>query len=386
MGVLGSGRGGTWLCGAFFALVPVLLLAQAAAAAQVDAPAGHHFTLVTLGPGADLFELWGHSVLCVSQGTFEDGMCYDYGWSRVTDPAALAVGTLRGEALFVPKKWPARAVLRAYQFRDFWKQKLIFDEGVQRSLLARLEADVAGRRGYCYEPVLENCTTRLRDAMNRELGGGLDAERQGRPGPPLRTFAEQALRGRVVPLVLLELGGGARLDAPTSEWQRMAFPKGLLESVHGHLGAKPERVFSRRDQPPETSRHAGRLALLVLVLVSSALTWRMSSASPLKRSVVVRSLGVWLGFLSLIPILGAMSALPSLSGNWLLAVLVPTDLLLLLGVRGFLPKYLLVRVALTSFVLALSLTGLIPQALWAPSLLVLMPFGALLIQFQRRRT
>lgn len=352
-------------------------LADTAATSDPSHPK-QQFTLVTVGPGSALFELWGHSALCVSHGEFEDGVCYDYGWSPVTDPGSLAIGTLRGDALFVPKKWPAATLLRAYQFRDLWTQELSLSESARATLLAKLKGDVAERRAYSYDPVLTNCTTRLRDGIDRELGGRIQASAQGLPGDPLRVFAEKALSGQVLPLALLELAGGERLDAPTSEWERMAFPLSLLESVKRHTGAEPKRIFSRRDRSPDTSRHAGRVVLLLLGLISGALLWRAGRDSLGVRNGAVRGLGLWMTFLSVIPILGVLSALPSLSGNWVLGILLPTDLLLLFGAHRLLPKYLMARVALTTGLLGLSLTGLTPQRLWVPCLLVLIPFGALL--------
>lgn len=363
---------------------PLLVLAMVVGAAlpvaaePARAPSLPRFTLVTVGPGSDLFELWGHSALCVSAGPFEDGMCYDYGWTQVTDPVALSLGTLRGQALFVRKKWPAAAVLRAYQFRDVWKQELPLDGTAAATLLARLEADAEDRRSYSYEPLQRNCTTRLRDAVG--ASSDLHQGTEEPAGAPLRKMAEAGLSGRVVPLVLLALAGGASLDRPTSEWQRMALPFGLMESVRRQLGAAPERLFSRLDQPPPTSPHAGRIVLFFLAVVSGGLGWRARRASSRARLVVQRSLGLWLTFLSLVPIAGTLSVFPSLSPNWLLLVLVPTDLVLLLGDHRFLQKYLVARLVVTSLALSLSLTGLLVQDLWAPCLLVLLPFSALLLR------
>lgn len=349
--------------------------------ASVQAGAGRTaarttLTLLTVGPGSDMLELWGHSALCVSSGEFEQGDCYDYGWSPALDVSKLIFGTLSGEQLFVPTSFPASRMLAVYQFRDVWRQKLELDPEQTDQLLARLRTDVTERRAYAYEPLFDNCTTRLRDALDEVTLGALRKGANAPDGAALRTFAEEGLRGRLVPLAALALGGGARLDRKSSEWDRMAFPIDLMDSIDKRLNAPRERLFTRLDAPPPTSVHVGRAALIVFSFVLALFVWRGRKSSLRVKSGVV---GLWLFVLSLVPLAALTTSLPSLTPSWTLLLLSPTDLLLFAKPSQLLRRYATLRAGSSLILGALSALGVIEQSLVAVSLVVLLPLGSLLL-------
>lgn len=350
---------------------------HSAVQAEADEPT---LTLLTVGPGSDMLELWGHSALCVSSGEFEKGVCYDYGWSPALDVSKLIVGTLSGERLFVPTSFPAERMLAVYQFRDVWKQKLELTPEQTEKLLARLRADVNEERAYAYEPVFDNCTTRLRDVVDEVTSGTLRKDSEASDGAPLRSFAEEGLRGRWIPLAALALGGGARLDRKSSEWERMAFPIDFMDSVEKRLNAPKERLFTRLDAPPPTSVHAGRVALLVLSGGLALFIWRAKKTTLRAKSGLV---GLWLAFLSLVPLAALSTSLPSLTPNWTLLLLPPTDLLFFARPGQILRRYGSVRAGSSLLLGLLSALGLIEQSLVAVSLVALLPLGALVLRLKQ---
>lgn len=350
---------------------------HSAVQAEADEPT---LTLLTVGPGSDMLELWGHSALCVSSGEFEKGVCYDYGWSPALDVSKLIVGTLSGERLFVPTSFPAERMLAVYQFRDVWKQKLELTPEQTEKLLARLRADVNEERAYAYEPVFDNCTTRLRDVVDEVTSGTLRKDSEASDGAPLRSFAEEGLRGRWIPLAALALGGGARLDRKSSEWERMAFPIDFMDSVEKRLNAPKERLFTRLDAPPPTSVHAGRVALLVLSGGLALFIWRAKKTTLRAKSGLV---GLWLAFLSLVPLAALSTSLPSLTPNWTLLLLPPTDLLFFARPGQILRRYGSVRAGSSLLLGLLSALGLIEQSLVAVSLVALLPLGALALRLKQ---
>lgn len=351
----------------FWTLTLVLLTVVAPTRRTLAAEGGAPpvWDLVTVGPDADLFSLWGHSALCASAGSFERGTCFDFGVAHEDDPARLAVGTLRGRPLFGVVKVPARVLLATVQFRDTWHQRIELDPGPSRALLAELEALVQARMHYAYQPLFRNCTTELRDRLDHALAGRLRAGADQETGPPLRGPAEGGLTGQVLPLALLALAGGSVLDRPSTEWERMALPAGLMLGVKSRLSAAPSRVFSREGAPPPTSSQAGRSILIVLSALGFAGFALLLRRAPTRRGLVSTLCASWLVLLSLVPLVGALSALPSLHQNWMLAILTPLDAVLFARADwGRLSRhYVKLRLALLLALTLASGLGLVVQPL-----------------------
>lgn len=366
-------------------LVVVLAILAIARPSQAQAEASLTWDLVTIGPDTDLFSLWGHTALCVSTGEFEGGSCFDFGVAREEDPVRLALGTLQGQPLFAVVKVPARVLLAMSQFRDTWRQRITLEDAPGRELLAELEHAVGARARYAYQPLDRNCTTEVRDRLDRALAGKLRLGAEERSGPPLRRVAEAGISGRVLPLALTALAGGSGLDRPSTQWERMALPQGLMQAVSERLSAAPSRVFTRADAPPPTSPHAGRISLAFLTALLSWLIARAVRRSPDSRGARW-SLAAWLSLLSLAPLLGAASTLPSLHGNWMLLVLSPLDLVLAWGKQTtrWHERYVALRLALILLITAASASGLLAQSLWIGSVATGIPLGTWL--FMRRRT
>jgi hypothetical protein len=357
---------------AFLALLSLLFFAPAARAAP---EAGLAWDLLTMGPDTDLFSLWGHTALCVTGGEFEQGHCFDFGVAQEHDPARLSVGTLAGKPLFGILKIPTRVVLASGQFRDVFRQRLDIPPAQSQALLDELEASVRERETYAYQPMYRNCTTEVRDRLDRALGGRLRQGSTEPSGVPLRTLAEAGLTGRVLPLALLALAGGARLDQPSSAWDRMGLPDGLMQAARERLSAAPSRLFSRVDAPPPTSPAAGRIVLLLLATLGCGSAWLFVRRRPARARLVQVGLGVALVLVSLPPLVGAWSTLPCLAGNWLLLALVPTDAVLCLARADWQKRYVWLRLLGLGVLGGGALVGFVSQSPWLGLWLALMPLG-----------
>jgi len=365
---------------AILALILFLLPAPTALAAPETALV---WDLVTVGPDTDLFSLWGHSALCVSSGEFEQGSCFDFGVPREDDPVRRSLGTLAGARLFGVVKLPTRVELAVHQFRDTVRQRLDIPPERGRALLADLEALVLTHASYAYQPLFRNCTTELRDRLDQALAGRLRAGADQPDGVPLRTLAEAGLTGRVVPLSLLALAGGTVLDQPSTSWQRMALPDGLMQAATQRLSAPPVRLFSRTDVPPPTSPAAGRIVLVLVSALVCFCGWLLVRRRPARARLVGLGLGVGLTLASLPPWAGTLSTLPCLHDNWMLFALVPTDGVLCLTPGHWLKRYAWLRLLSLGVLGAAALLGLVVQSLWIGLWLAGLPLG-LWLWIQRR--
>jgi hypothetical protein len=117
--------------------------------------------------------------------------------------------------------------------------------------------------GYNYDYYADNCTTRVRDALDKILGGALKTQLMARPGG--MTFRQQTARlmsAQPWLMLVLDLGLGPYADQPLNAWQESFLPMVLQEQLrtvridNGHDGTQPlvqsEQLISpnRLDVPP----------------------------------------------------------------------------------------------------------------------------------------
>ena len=376
------------------AWVPFPVLAVLAVLAWCTVPAtafaaGVHAELVTIGPGTDDLSLYGHSALCVVPDGAPDGRCYDFGvpggWG---DADQLVWDTVRGRPRFVPIDVERSLLVATFEDmeRTLWVQELPLDERQVTELQASLEAAVASHEPYAYHPYYDNCTTRLRDLLDRVTSGKLhDGADVPASGPRFRALSEQGFSGHMFELAGLTLFLGARADRQPTAWEAMFLPVGLRDAVAARLGVPPKQIYERREALVPRSVQAGRVALVFLGALLAAVIAYASRGSPRALRVAMGFAGLVLGLLGLtVDAVWVVTRIPELAGNWVALVLLPTDLLLAFAPARVLPRYLATRLGMLALLAVLSATGLVAQPLVAVCVFAALPLGAA-YAFARRR-
>ncbi len=359
-------RGRTVLCAA--------LVALAAATARADEAAV--VELVTMGPGNDIFEAFGHGTLCVTDEIHPQGLCYNYGITNFLDPPKLVWDFVRGKARFWvgPTPLPRMLAVYARDDRTIYVQRLPLSPDQARALAAALARDLLPEnRYYLYHHFKDNCTTRLRDHLDRVTGGAFRAALADRAtGATLRQLSTTGYRGSIPMLIATELVEGYFADRPASLWDAMFLPDYLRRGVEEYFGAKPELVNQRRGPVPEGDPLLGRYTIAVAggafaLLLGLAVLARRRGAF---RAALVL-VGLVLGILGAVyTTLAIVSTMPEMRHNELLLVFLPTDLaLVFLRGRG-LRAYVFARLALVAVLALAALGGILVQPLWAPLLAV----------------
>jgi hypothetical protein len=226
---------------------------------------------VTAERGDSMWSSFGHVALRVTDPTGDAGLVYNFAYAKFTG-LDFMVDYLRGTVRFELDVRPWRDVLRRYRKwnRTLSVRELNLSDEQARDLIERLRANaLPENRTYVYEHQLDNCSTRVRDALNEATGGALkradlpDEEITYRP----RTL--DALSGRWTTLVGIDLIAGPNQEQRIDPWARMYDPLYLdralpLVTVDDGaatrpLAGPPEVVYRRQGDPP-TQRpiHSGR--------------------------------------------------------------------------------------------------------------------------------
>ncbi|NVJ04209.1 DUF4105 domain-containing protein [Myxococcus sp. AM001] len=219
-------------------LVVALFRAAAFAALPPEGFGGHpeslRIRLVTIGPGADLHQRFGHSALWVEDTRLKTGLLYSYGTTSIANGGP--VRFLLGQPTF----WAARlSVERTFLLyralaRSIDVQDLSLTVAQRQRLLARLERDVQpASREYAYHPLRDNCATRVRDVLDEALGGALRDALTEPARATQRALLRRYLQTQPVSELLLMSWLNDAVDAPATQWEAAFLPRELARLLMG---------------------------------------------------------------------------------------------------------------------------------------------------------
>jgi hypothetical protein len=220
--------------GAYAALLLAAALATRPALA-LDAPS--RVSVLTMGPGDHPFTRFGHNAVLLEWG---DG---GRGHNAVYNFGTFEFDGLRGVNDFMAGRFrywlsvtDLEHTLRAYAAdnRSLTSQELTLTPE-ERGQLYRALTDNAlpEHRYYDYDYYQDNCSTRVRDALDRVLAGALE---RSVVGPGRLSFRQHTLRltGDTWWLYFgLDIALGTPTDRPTTRWQELFLPQELHDALGG---------------------------------------------------------------------------------------------------------------------------------------------------------
>jgi hypothetical protein len=246
--------------------------------------------VLTFGPGDHPFFKFGHDAILVRDKASGRELVYNFGTFRFDSPRLIGE-FMKGRLTYWLSVSPLDAVIAGYRSenRTIASQRLSLSADVKRDLAARLAENARPEnRAYKYDYFLDNCSTRVRDAVDRATGGALRAVSYQVPGR--LTLRDQALRMTAdVPwlYLALDLVLAGSTDRPIDRWGEMYIPEELARglrtvTLQGGAGAHPlvlsEAMLSTANRPPPRQDPPSRFVSMLLVglaigLLFVALGW-----------------------------------------------------------------------------------------------------------------
>lgn len=219
------------LWGAF--VLALLLLVAPRGAAATEPPS--RVSVLTMGPGDHPFTRFGHNALLLEWTESGESAVYNYG--------TFAFDGMRGVQDFMAGRFrywlsvsSLEHTLRAYGAagRSLTAQELELT-AAERAKLGSVLAENAlpEHRHYDYDYYLDNCSTRVRDVLDRLLDGEL---RREAGGDGRLTFRQHTLRlvGEAPHLYFgLDTALGTLTDRPISRWEELFLPQELHDELSG---------------------------------------------------------------------------------------------------------------------------------------------------------
>lgn len=305
------------------------MVAAGGAGAQVPGPGaavpGSELTIyvMTMGQGDQVWERYGHNAIGIRDASTGSDIVYNWGIFSFEEPGFLG-RFLRGEMMYWMAGQDAAGTLANYQYFNRTVEIQELDLSPPQRIMLRDFIEWNARdenKFYRYDYFLDNCSTRVRDALDRVLGGAIrqatDTLATGHTyrWHSLRLMAEDPLLSAGI-----DIGLGRPTDRPISAWEEMFIPMKVRDRLReirvpddsGRLVplVTSERVLFQATRTPERDAPPRRLPWLALagVALGGAVVWlrrrvpgggRPARAAAVVVALVLGAMGAALVFLRL---------------------------------------------------------------------------------------
>ena len=240
--------------------------------------------VLTMGPGDHPFFKFGHNAIWIQDRNARTDKVYNSGTFRFDSPKLL-LEFMKGRLTYWLSVSPIQRTLAGYEHenRTVEVQELDLDPAAKVALRQRLDENaLPEHRNYKYDYFLDNCSTRVRDAIDAATGGRLRTSAQG---PARLTLRGQALRltADYIPEYLgLYIVLGPSTDRAVDRWAEMFIPQELerglravsLPALDGQ-GTRPlvkaQQTMFHAKRPPSLEEPPERAVTMLLAGIAVAI-------------------------------------------------------------------------------------------------------------------
>jgi len=272
--------------------------------------------LLTMGPGDEVWERFGHNAIWVHDPTSGSEKAYNYGMFDFRQENFI-LNFARGRMNYWMEGFDAYLTADHYRMlnRSVWAQELNLSPAQAQQVKLLLEQNERPEnRFYRYDYYRDNCSTRVRDILDLVLHGALKQATARQPSGTTYRWHTRRLVGEGaanVPIfTAIDFGLGPAADRPISKWDEMFLPMKLRDEVAAlrvrdaagnvvPLVARQQTLFTatRPAEPPAPPHWMPGFLLAGLALAGAigglALTTRRSGAGRFGFALVT---SLWLLF------------------------------------------------------------------------------------------
>jgi hypothetical protein len=250
-----------------------------------------------MGPGEHPFLKFGHNALRIRDEVTGADHVYNFGTFSFASKTLLR-DFFQGRLTYWLSRRDMSSTLRHYaeEHRCLVGQRLALSPAEKRELSSLLEQNaLPENRAYRYDYFFDNCSTRLRDAIDRVTRGQLREALRSPATQTLRAHALRATADYLLEYLVLQAILGPMADRPVDRWAETFLPEMLAEAVrHTSLRSpdgstrplvqseqtRVECSSGMRAEPPQWT-----LRFFVVGALSGLLLWGLATASHRHRAV-----------------------------------------------------------------------------------------------------
>ena len=249
-------------------------------------------SVITCGPGTDLYATFGHSAFRVWDPAREIDWIYNYGTFDFNTPN-FYLKFARGKLLYALSRQNFRNFVYTYQLEQRWVREQLLDlnPAEREELFTFLERNNRPEnRYYHYDFLFENCATKIPEVLRRVLGDRLGFEAGHLTQPhTFRELIQQNLDRNTWSSLGIDLALGAVIDREARPEEYMFLPEYVrLQMEDSQLAGTPlvhgERVIVDLPEPVSASNFLTTplcwlLVVLALTAAQTAIDFRKGRRS-----------------------------------------------------------------------------------------------------------
>lgn len=239
--------------------IVVLLLVSITATARAQT-----VSLITFGPGELTFEKFGHTALRIREEKTGLDVMYNWGLFAAKNEAELITRFINGRLEYWMEGFDGAGTIDLYRQagRAIWEQELNLTPEQAMDMIRFLAwNEQPENRYYRYDYYRDNCTTRVRDVIDKAAGGAIARSTKGVPtGTSYRDHTRRTLASDVPLYTALQEVLGPWVDRKIDAWEESFLPFELQRHIRSVMvtdaaGKQVPLVKS------ETELAAGRFAM-----------------------------------------------------------------------------------------------------------------------------
>ncbi|KAA0070965.1 DUF4105 domain-containing protein [Rhodanobacter sp. T12-5] len=270
-----------------------LAFALPARASVANAPGANlKVSLITYGPGETYWERFGHDAIELRDVASGQAINFNYGVFDFNE-SNFFLNFARGRMHYLMDAAPSAIDESFYveSGRSVTRQQLAVTPdqaaALRDFLLWNLRPENAR---YNYDYYVDNCTTRVRDALDMALGGILKTQLGARAGGmTYRQQTDRLMSAQPWLMLVMDLGLGPYADQPLNAWQESFLPEVLqtqlreirIDDGHGATRSllqgeqlvSPNRLEAPPASAPDLRLPLALSGLLLAVLIVSTRRW-----------------------------------------------------------------------------------------------------------------
>ncbi|MEI7471642.1 MAG: DUF4105 domain-containing protein [Chitinophagaceae bacterium] len=271
-----------------FILILLIWAFQLPVSAYAQDSSGIKISLLTCSPGAELYSTFGHSALRVTDSNQGTDIVYNYGTFNFGEDG-FYLKFMRGKLLYYvnPENYSDFVMGYMAENRSITEQVLKLSVAAKKRVQAFVSNNSQeANKYYKYDFFLDNCTTRLRDIMEKEDSTAIFTKPIMPAGTRFRFAIHSYLdkNQKDWSKLGIDILLGLPCDARMTPQQMQFLPDNLMNCLdsNGHsLLASKQSIFTAAENPKETNVFSPLFffSLLLIVVVAISLfqnKWAMA--------------------------------------------------------------------------------------------------------------